>query len=145
MLHILDFLQHLLMIEPPFMCEYWWFKSSLWLCVTTCLWKPFHAFVTSHCRDRSRYGLRVYILAFFSSFTWECKYQHNYEIVTRSHCTDDCKLIWKSYFPTTELSSSFVGSDPTCDAGAISGSVAGSHFSITDAALSPSSPFVTRG
>lgn len=64
MLHILDFLQHLLTIKPPFMCEYWWFKSSLWLCVTTCLWKPFHGFVTSQCNDRSRYRFSVYILAF---------------------------------------------------------------------------------
>lgn len=46
------------------MCEYWWFKSSLWLCVTTCLWKLFHGFVTSQCMDRSRYRFSVYILAF---------------------------------------------------------------------------------
>ena len=65
MLHILDSPQHLLTIEPPFMCEYWWFKSSLWLCVTTCLWKPLRAFVTSLCGARSRERFSVYTFSFF--------------------------------------------------------------------------------
>lgn len=132
MLHILDFLQHVLTIEPPFMCEYRWFKTSLCLCVTTCLWKPFHAFVTSWCRGRCRYIFSVYILAFFPSFIYEHKFQQSYEIVTFSHCTDDCELIRKSYFPTTKLLSSFV-KEPSClqCAGAVSGLRAESRFLIT--------------